>query len=36
MDDFWALLRFGHLLAAVFMAAPTFAAVRTKEGKDDL
>ncbi len=25
MDDLWAVLRFGHLLAAVSMAAPLYA-----------
>ncbi len=31
MDDLWALLRFGHLLAAVFMAAPLYALLAVNE-----
>lgn len=31
MEDLWALLRFGHLLAAVFMAAPLYALLAVNE-----
>lgn len=31
MQEFWALLRFGHLLAAVFMAAPLYALLAVNE-----
>lgn len=31
MQDFWALVRFGHLLAAVFMAAPLYALLAVNE-----
>ncbi len=31
MNDLWALLRFGHLLAAVFMAAPLYALLAVNE-----
>ena len=31
MEDLWALLRVGHLLAAVFMAAPLYALLAVNE-----
>jgi hypothetical protein len=31
MQDLWALVRFGHLLAAVFMAAPLYALLAVNE-----
>jgi hypothetical protein len=31
MEDLWAFLRFGHLLAAVFMAAPLYALLAVNE-----
>jgi hypothetical protein len=31
MEDLWAALRFGHLLAAVFMAAPLYALLAVNE-----
>jgi len=31
MEDLWAVLRFGHLLAAVFMAAPLYALLAVNE-----